>query len=82
MKSNAAERASQGVRIRLYETSSLPEIQKLLAAAPSGRGKVTFQLELDDGEEAEFELPGSWQLSEAVKANLRNIGSGLDVAEA
>ncbi len=78
----AAERASQGVRIRLYETSSLPEIQKLLAAAPSGRGKVTFQLELDDGEEAEFELPGSWQLSEAVKANLRNIGSGLDVAEA
>jgi DNA polymerase-3 subunit alpha len=78
----AAERASQGVRIRLYETSAIPDIQKMLAATPAGRGKVLFQLELDDGDEAEFELSGSWQLTEAVKSNLRNIGNGLEVAEA
>jgi DNA polymerase-3 subunit alpha len=77
----AAERASQGVRIRLFETTSLPDIQKLLAATPKGNAKVLLQLELDDGEEADIELPGGWQLSEAVKSNLRQIGNGLDVAE-
>jgi hypothetical protein len=40
-----------------------------------------FALELDDGEEAEIELPGAWTLSEAVKASLRQIGDGLDVVE-
>ncbi len=77
----AAERASLGIRIRLYETSPLPAIQKLLEATPKGRNKVLLQLELDDGEEAEIELPGSWQLTEAVKSNLRNIDNGLEVQE-
>jgi DNA polymerase-3 subunit alpha len=78
----AAERASQGIRVRLYEPSSLPEIQKLLAAIPSGRGKIMLRLELDDGEEADWDLPGGWAISEGVKSNLRNIGSGLEVTEA
>ncbi len=77
----AAERASQGVRIRLYEASSVPDIQKLLASTPKGRARVLLQLELDDGEEAEMELAGGWQLNEAAKAGLRQIGGGLEVAE-
>jgi DNA polymerase-3 subunit alpha len=77
----ATERASQGIRIRLYEASALPNIQKLLNAVPEGRGKVMLQLELDDGEEAEMELPGAWALTEAVKSSLRGIGDGLEVGE-
>jgi hypothetical protein len=77
----AAERASQGVRIKLYEPSPLADIQKLLDAAPKGKGKVVMQLELDDGEEAEMEIPGGWQLSEALKSSLRNVGNGLEVGE-
>ena len=46
-----------------------------------GRGRVTLLLDLDDAEEAEMELPGSWQLGEAVKSQLRQIGGGLEVAE-
>jgi DNA polymerase III subunit alpha len=77
----AAERAAQGLRIRLFEATALPEIQKVLAAAPAGRGKISLQLELEDGDEAEIELPGMWQLSEAVKSSLRQIGNGLDIKE-
>lgn len=78
---NAAGRASQGVRIRLDEESVLKDIHKILASAPSGRGRVVLQLELDDGEEADMELPGMWQLSEEVKCSLRQLGSGLEVHE-
>lgn len=77
----AAERAAQGIRIKLYEPSPLAEIKKVLDAAPKGRGKVTLQLDLDDNEEAEMEIAGSWLLSEAMKAELRQIGSGLEVLE-
>jgi DNA polymerase-3 subunit alpha len=76
----ATERASQGVRIKLYEASPLAEIQKVLATAPTGRGKVMLSLDLD-GDEAEMELPGGWQLTEAFKSSLRRIGNGLEVGE-
>jgi hypothetical protein len=78
---SAAERASQGVRIRLYEPTVVPAIQKFLKALPAGRGKVMFQVELDDGEEAEVELKGAWLLNESAKAGLRQLGDGLEVAE-
>ncbi|HUY69336.1 MAG TPA: hypothetical protein VMV79_08555, partial [Alphaproteobacteria bacterium] len=77
----AAERAAAGVRVRLYDAASVSDVQKFLAQAPKGRGRVTLQLELDGGEEAEMELPGAWQLSETVKADLRALGGGLDVSE-
>ncbi len=77
----AAERASQGVRIRLYEASALGDIRKILASIPAGRCKVALQLDLDGVEEAEMEIPGGWQLSESVKASLRQLAGGLDVAE-
>jgi DNA polymerase-3 subunit alpha len=77
----ATERAAQGVRIKLYQSGDVADIQKLLAAAPQGRARVVLQLDLDDGEEAEMELPGSWQLNEALKANLRQVGGGLEVQE-
>ena len=78
---DAAARAAQGIRIKLYETSPLAEIKKILDTAQKGRGKVALQLDLDEGEEAEMELPGGWLLSEAVKADLRQVGGGLEVSE-
>ena len=77
----AAERASQGIRIRLYESSALPEIHKFLASIPTGRNKIALHLDLDEGEDVELELTGGWQLTEATKSMIRNIGNGLDVAE-
>ncbi|MDX2027786.1 MAG: DNA polymerase III subunit alpha [Alphaproteobacteria bacterium] len=78
----ATERAAQGIVVKIYEPSVMPDIRKLLdGVAGKGRGRVMLQLELDDGEEAEMELPGSWQLNEAVKSSLRALGNGLEVAE-
>lgn len=77
----AAERAAKGIRIRLYDEDSLEDIQKILAATPAGHAKVMLRLDLDEGEEAEVELPGAWQLTEVIKANLRQVGSGLEVQE-
>ncbi len=77
----AAAKAARGIRIRLYEPSPVAEIQKLLAAAPKGRAQVVLALSLDDGEEAEVELPGHWALSEGTKSALRQIGVGLEVEE-
>jgi len=79
--SDAAARAARGIRIKLYDASPVSEIQKLLAAAPKGRAQVVLALDLDDGEEAEIELPGAWNLTEATKTSLRKIGDGLEVAE-
>ena len=77
----AAERAAQGIRIKLYESSPIADIKKVLDAAPKGRGKVALLLDLDENEEAEVEIEGAWLLSEAMKADLRQIGSGLEVLE-
>ncbi|MGB9153609.1 MAG: DNA polymerase III subunit alpha [Alphaproteobacteria bacterium] len=79
--SDAAARAARGIRIKLYDADPVQEIQKLLSATPKGRAQVVLALELDDGEEAEIELPGAWTLTEATKTSLRQIGDGLDVAE-
>ncbi len=79
--SDAAARAARGIRIKLFEPSPVSEIHKLLDATPKGRSQVVLALDLDDGEEAEIELPGAWTLTEATKAKLRQIGDGLDVVE-
>jgi DNA polymerase-3 subunit alpha len=78
---DAAARAARGIRIKLFETAPIAEIQKLLAATPKGRAQVVLALDLDSGEEAEMELPGAWQLTEAVKVNLRSLGGGLELSE-
>ncbi|MDD3371265.1 MAG: DNA polymerase III subunit alpha, partial [Alphaproteobacteria bacterium] len=79
--SEAAARSAKGVRIKLYEPSPVEDIRKLLASAPKGRTQVVLALELDDGEQAEVELPGSWLLDEALKIKMRQIGDGLEVLE-
>jgi DNA polymerase-3 subunit alpha len=78
--SDVAARNAKGIRIRLYDPDVVPELQKQLASAPAGRGKVTLSLELDD-EVAEMELPGAWRLTEELKSSLRQIGNGLEVGE-
>ncbi len=79
--SEATARAARGIRIKLYDSAPLPDIQRILAAAPKGRAMVTFALELDEGEEAEIDLAGTWTLAEATKAALHQIGDGLEVVE-
>jgi DNA polymerase-3 subunit alpha len=79
--SDAAARAAKGIRIKLYDSAPVAGIQKLLADVPKGRAQVVLALDLDEGEEAEIELPGTWHLTESVKNSLRHIGDGLDVVE-
>ena len=78
--SDVAARTAKGIKIKLYDGGAVPEIQKQLASATTGRGKVMLSLDLDD-EIAEIELPGAWLLTDALKANLRQIGHGLEVQE-
>ncbi|MDD3288458.1 MAG: DNA polymerase III subunit alpha [Alphaproteobacteria bacterium] len=77
---DVAARNSKGIRIKLYETDSIEEIKKSLAATPAGRGKVVLQLDLDD-DEVEMELQGGWQISDQLKVSLRQMGNGLEVQE-
>lgn len=78
--SDVAARLAKGIRIKLYDGAVVPEIQKTLAGATAGRGKVMLALDLDD-EIAEMELPGAWLLTDALKASLRQLGHGLEVQE-
>ncbi|MDD3030002.1 MAG: DNA polymerase III subunit alpha [Alphaproteobacteria bacterium] len=77
----AAARVARGLRINLVEPSPLGAIKDVLATVSKGRAKVVLALSLDGGEEAEVELAGSWMITEATKAKLRQIGDGLDVVE-
>ncbi|MBV8548537.1 MAG: DNA polymerase III subunit alpha [Alphaproteobacteria bacterium] len=77
----AASRAAQGIRVKLYEPSPLPALKSILDGTPAGRGKIVLCLDLDGHQEAEMELPGGWQLSDALKTQLRAIGGGLEVQE-
>jgi len=57
-------------------------VRKILQpVAGKGSGKVILQLDLDEGEEAEMELPGTWQITDAVKSDLRAIAGGLEIGE-
>ena len=78
--SDVAARLAMGVKIKLYDGSVVPEIQKQLQNATPGRGKVMLSLDLDD-EVAEIELSGAWLLTDTLKSSLRQIGHGLEVQE-
>jgi DNA polymerase-3 subunit alpha len=77
---DVAARNAKGVRIKIYEQGLVAEIQKCLAAAEGGRGKVLLQLDLDE-EEVEMELDGAWRLTEQLKTALRELGAGVEVQE-
>jgi len=77
---DVATRMAKGLRIKLYNGEIIPEIGKILATAPPGRGKVMLSLDLDD-DTAEIKLTGSWLLNDGLKAALRQIGPGLEVQE-
>jgi len=77
---NIAAKNGHGIRIKLYDEEAVVDVQKHLAEASKGRGKVKLLLDLDE-ETVEVELPGAWQLSEGLKTSLRQIGNGLEVEE-
>lgn len=79
--SDVAARSAQGIVVHLYEASPIPDIEKQVATAQTGKGKIVLQLALDDGEEAEVELPKTYLLTDSLKNALRQIGDGLEVGE-
>ncbi len=48
---------------------------------PAGRAKLQLVVVLDDGAEAEIDIPGIWQLNEAVKNQFRALPGGAEVQE-
>ncbi|MDE2028955.1 MAG: DNA polymerase III subunit alpha [Alphaproteobacteria bacterium] len=78
---DAAARAARGIRVKLYDAEPVPEIQKWLETQPKGRAQIVLALDLDDGEEAEIEIQGGWNLTDAAKTALRQMGGGLEVTE-
>ncbi|NTU76995.1 MAG: DNA polymerase III subunit alpha, partial [Alphaproteobacteria bacterium] len=77
---DVAARSARGLRVKLYDAEVVSEVQKQLADAPKGKGKITLSLELDEAV-AEVDLPGGWHLSEQLKTGLRQLGNGLEVQE-
>ena len=77
---DVAAKSAKGIRVKLYEPSTLTDLQKCLAAAKPGKGKVLLQLDLDD-EAVEMELEGAWLLTDQLKSTLRQLGNGLEVQE-
>ncbi len=76
-----AERLGQGLRLVLHNDAALPPLATLLAQTPKGRARVQLVVELEDGAEAEIDLPGAWQISEIVKTQLRALPGGAVVQE-
>ncbi len=77
-----AARHTRGCRVALFDPEDVPRLHACLSKAPPGRGKIVLALGLDDGLEADVELPGGWRMSETLKADLRALGHGLEVQEA
>ena len=51
---------------------ALPQLAKLLAQTPKGRAKLQLVVALDDGAEAEIDLPGLWHIGDAAMKKLRS----------
>ncbi|MBP7252326.1 MAG: DNA polymerase III subunit alpha [Alphaproteobacteria bacterium] len=77
----AAERLARGVRLVLRQESALPPLAKLMEQMPTGRAKLQLVVVLDDGAEAEIDIPGIWQLNETVKNQFRALPGGAEVQE-
>lgn len=77
----AAERLARGVSLVLRRESALPPLAKLMEQMPTGRAKLQLVVVLDDGAEAEIDIPGIWQLNETVKNQFRALPGGAEVQE-
>lgn len=77
----AAERLALGVRLVVRTEAALALLPPLLAQLPKGKARLQLVLTLDDGAEAEIEVPGAWQINEIAKTHLRGLPGGADVQE-
>ena len=77
----AAERLALGVRLVVRTEAAITALPPFLTQLPKGKARLQLVLTLDDGAEAEIELPGAWQINEAAKAQLRALPGGADVQE-
>ncbi len=68
-----AARAAAGLRIFLEDPAPLGSIRSLLGREEQGRGAVVLVLDLDDAQEAEFELPGRYRLSPGIRQAMKAI---------
>jgi DNA polymerase-3 subunit alpha len=78
-----AAEASTRLRLFLSDQAPLDSLKTVLGrdARAAGRGRIALILELDGGEEAEMELPGTYQLSSRLRQAIKAI-PGLVVQEA
>lgn len=77
----ATERMALGLRLMLRSELALESLPPLLAQMPKGRARIQLVVAMDDGAEAEIDIPGAWQINEAAKTGLRNLPGGVEIQE-
>ncbi len=79
----AAAEASTHLRLFVSDQAPLDSLRTVLGrdTGPAGRGRIALILELEGGEEAEMELPGTYLLSAQLRQAIKAI-PGLVVQDA
>tara|TARA_R110002072_G_scaffold36053_11_gene106156 strand:- start:70 stop:3594 length:3525 start_codon:yes stop_codon:yes gene_type:complete len=77
---DALAKTAAGLKIFTHSSDPLAQLKAILAHEKKGRGKLNLVLSLDNGREAEMELPGSYALSPAGRQAIKAI-SGLVVED-
>jgi len=72
--------AASGLRVMVERPEPLGSLKAVLEREGRGRGRVALVLDLADGQEVEFELPGAYRLSPAVRQAIKAI-PGLEVQD-
>ncbi len=77
----ASERLATGLRLTVRADASLKPLAALIGKLPQGKARLQLVIALDDGAEAEIDIPGAWQIAEAAKTEMRALPGGVEVME-
>jgi DNA polymerase-3 subunit alpha len=69
----AAAQAAHGLRIFAQTPEPLPSLKALLAREQRGKGRVAIVLDLEGGEELEFQLAETYRLSPACRQAIKGL---------
>jgi len=76
----AVAQAAGGLRVMIGGPEPLGSLKAVLEREGRGRGRVSLVLDLADGQEVEFELPGAYRLSPAGRQAIKAI-PGIEVQD-
>jgi len=76
----AVAQAACGLRVMIGGPEPLGSLKAVLEREGRGRGRVSLVLDLADGQEVEFELPGAYRLSPAGRQAIKAI-PGIEVQD-